>query len=570
MSATVPRAQLDPITFQVLQSRLSGIVKEMQDGIFRTGYSTIIRESQDASCVLLDVDGNVVGEHVILPLHLSCLPSIVHAIREVFGDDIRAGDAYITNHPYLAGTPHSMDMAVVTPAFSDGRLLGFCASIAHKSDLGGVVAGTANGSAREIFQEGIQYPPTRIERDGVMLRDIEAIIRANSRTPDVVMGDIRGQIGVARLGETRLAETIARYGLDTVIGAFAMMQDVAEKRIRTLLSAWPDGEAEAERFLDGQTPETPVRFHVKVSKKGDRIHFDFSGCDDQSLGPINIRPPLAFGSAYFALIAMLDPELPNNGGVARVCETTFRRGSILDPIFPAPTNTYMPSATALTEVCIRALGYLCPERLVGGTGGGGGTSIGGRRADGSSFLQYELSGSSFGATPINDGPSGIAVLLNNARCASIEILESEFPSQVVRWELVTDSGGTGTYRGGLGSRRVTKTLAPSAQLTLRAAGHWVAGFGVEGGGDGAFAKAVLNPGTPNEQVLPGRFSGHALQPGDVLLDERGGGGGYGDPRKRTFEAIVADVLDGYVSRAAAIADYGADAAALDAALAEYA
>src|SRR5579875_2048391 len=179
---------IDAVTFQVIQSRLSGIVQEMQDGAFRTGYSTVIRESQDASCMILDAQGNVVGEHVVLP--------------------------------------HAMDMAVAAPVFHDGRLIAFCASIAHKTDLGGVVPGTANANARELFQEGIQYPPVRIVSQGRPVRDIEAIVRANSRDPDVVLGDIRGQIGVARLGERRLAETIARYGIENVLAAFEYKQEV--------------------------------------------------------------------------------------------------------------------------------------------------------------------------------------------------------------------------------------------------------------------------------------------------------------------------------------------------------
>ncbi len=566
MTVAIDR-ELDPVTFQVIQSRLSGIVKEMQDSIFRTGYSTVVRESQDASCVLLDAAGNVVGEHVILPLHLSCLPGVVTAIRETYGDDLRPGDAFLTNHPYLAGTPHSMDMAVVSPVFAAGRLIAFCASIAHKTDLGGVVPGTANAGATEIFQEGIQYPPTRIERDGRIVRDVEAIVRANSRTPDVVVGDIRGQIGVARLGERRLAATIERYGLDATIATFEAMQTMAERRIRAMLERWPDGTSEAESFIDGIEGREPVHFHVRVEKHGNRIAFDFGACDDQSRAPINIRPPLARGAVAFALIAMLDPQLPNNGGIMRVLETTFRRGSIVDPIFPAPTNTYMPTANAVVDVCIRALGEFAPGRRVAGAGGSAGISIGGTRADGSRFLQYELSGSAFGARNGSDGPSGIAVLLNNARCASIEVVESEFPARVLRWELVPDSGGAGRFRGGLGARRVWRIDAPAAQLTLRGAGHTVAARGADGGNDGAVARTVMNPGTERERVLPGRYSGLQLAPGDVIWDERGGGGGIGDPRARSLEHIAGDVIDGYVTRTSARRDYDADPAALERAIA---
>jgi N-methylhydantoinase B len=381
---------LDPITFQVIQSRLSGIVSEMQDSIFRTGYSTIIRESQDASCMLLDASGNVVGEHVVLPLHVSALPEVVRAVQAAFGADMAPGDAFITNHPYLAGVTHSMDMAVVTPVFHDGELVAFCGSIAHKSDLGGVVPGTSYGSARELFQEGIQYPPVRYVAAGVVQRDIEAILRANSRTPDLIIGDIRGQVGVARLGERRLGELIARYGADAMLATFAQLQDVAERRIREVLATWPDGVHEAETSIDtdGVNHDRRVRYHVKISKHGDRIAFDFTDSNDQADGPVNIGPALARGCCYYALIAMVDPTLPNNAGVARVVETTFRKGSVLDPYFPAPCCTYMATTTAIVEAMLVALSAFVPQRTMAGNGGVGGISITGRRPDGATFVQY--------------------------------------------------------------------------------------------------------------------------------------------------------------------------------------
>ncbi len=280
------------MTFQVVQSRLSGIVSEMQDSIFRTGYSTIIRESQDASCMLLDAVGNVVGENVVLPLHISALPEVVRAVRRDF-DDIKPGDAFITNHPYLAGVTHSMDMAVVTPVFHDDALIAFCGSIAHKSDLGGVVPGTSYGSARELFQEGIQYPPIRFISAGVPQRDIEAILRSNSRTPDLVIGDIRGQVGVGRLGERRLADLIARYGIETTLETFALLQDVTERRMRAVLTTWPDGVHEAETYVDsdGVTLDQPIRYHVKIEKRGDRNRLRLHRFERSGSGPGEHQPP---------------------------------------------------------------------------------------------------------------------------------------------------------------------------------------------------------------------------------------------------------------------------------------
>ena len=245
-----------------------------------------------------------------------------------------------------------------------------------------------------------------------MERDVEAIVRANSRTPDVVLGDIRGQVGVGRLGERRLAETIARYGREMLLATFAELQDLAETSVRRALAGWPDGTHEGQTFLDAGEDGKAVRFHVRIEKRGDRIHFDFSGSDDQSPGPLNIRPPLVKGACAFALLAMTDPTIPNNGGLERAIDFTLRRGSSLDPVFPAATKTYMPTANAIAEACLQALGGFVPERRVAGNSGGAGLSIGGRRAD---RLLPAVRADRRGGRPAlgGDGPSGISVLLGN-------------------------------------------------------------------------------------------------------------------------------------------------------------
>ncbi len=553
----------DPITFQVIQSRLSGIVQEMQEHIFRTGYSTVIRESQDASCMILDASGDVVGEHVVLPLHVASLPEVVRAIIRSHGQDVAPGDAFITNDPYTSGVPHAMDMAVVTPVFYQDRLVAYCGSIAHKSDLGGVVPGTANANATDVFQEGIQFPVARIASRGKPVTDIESLLRANSRTPELVMGDIRGQVGVARLGERRLCEMFDRYGLAAALDVFEAVKDIAETRIRAELSTWPEGEFEAEAFLDETPTSGPVRFHVRIVKTGSAITFDFQGSDGQALGPVNIRPPLVRGCCYYALIAMIDPALANNGGIARVVETVFRAGSVVDPVYPGACNTYMPSATAVTEACLRALSGFVPERSMAGVGGFGAISLGGKRSDGTAFSQYDLGGSAYGGRTISDGPSGIAVLLSNARSAPIEVIESEFPTRIRRFELIRDSGGPGTFRGGLAARREFEILAPDVQATLRGNGHQFPAPGCGGGLPGRPARCDLNANRDDARTFPSRFGGLALRAGDILTVDRGGGGGFGRPQERRFESIVEDVINGYVSRDAAITDYGIDAQRLD-------
>lgn len=562
---------VDPITFGVIAGRLSGIVQEMQDNIFRTGYSTIVRESQDASCMLLDANGDVVGEHVVLPLHVTALPGVVRAIRRDFGDDLHPGDAFITNHPYLADVTHSVDMALAMPVFAEDRLVAFCASIAHKSDLGGMVPGTGSGNAREIFHEGMLFPPVRYVNRGTIAPDIDALLRANSRTPDLVIGDIRGQVGVARLGERRLHETIARYGLAAVLGVFADKQTKTAARMRAAIASWPDGESEAEAFVDhdGVTLDRPVRYHVRVTKRADRLTFDFSGSSDQTLGPINVGKEIVRGCCYYALIAIVDPTIENNGGLARVTDVIVRPGSVLDPRFPAPTNNYTSTASALTEAIVAALSELATQRRVAGVGGvGGALAIGGTRADGRPFSTYESVGSAYGARSGKDGVSGVSVLLSNARIAPVEIMESEYPLRVRRFELIPDSGGAGAFRGGLGPVREYEVLVPETQVTLRGGKHAIPAAGIASGGPGRLGACTVLRGDAARN-LGSRFSGELLRAGEVLRLEKAGGGGLGAAHERPFERVLDDVLDGYVTRDAAVSAYGADAVRLDAELAAW-
>jgi N-methylhydantoinase B len=550
---------LDPVTYQVVLSRISGIVQEMQDSVFRTGYSTIVRESQDASCLVLDAAGEVVGEHVIYPLHIGVLPTVVRAIKARFGDDIAPGDAFLTNHPYEAGLLHSMDMALVTPVFSGERIVAFCGSIAHKSDLGGVVPSTSNANARELFQEGIQYPPVRYMSRGEVEQDVDSILRANSRTPELVIGDLRGQVGCARLGERRIADLIERYGLEAMLDSFARKHDVTERRARSAIASWPDGTQEAESFIEiDPTSEERLRFHVRIEKQGDRIRFDFSQTDDQVPSPLNVGPSVVRGCCYYALVAMIDRNLPNDGGLARVPEITLRRGSALDPHFPAPRSAYMPTANVVTEALLQALSGFVPSRRHARCGISGGTSIAGTRPDGTPFVQYELGGAAYGGVLGFDGLSGVAILQANARVAPIEVIETEFPTRVLRFELIEDCGGPGEYRGGLSYRRVYEILTDDAQMTLRGGLHRWPALGVGGGKPGRLGRCTLNPGTPQERTLTNRFSGLALRHGDVVALEVAGGGGLGDPLRRPLERVLDDVLDGYVSVEAAAVEYGKD------------
>ncbi len=559
---------MDPITYQVLQSRMSGIMREMQENVYRTGYSTILRESEDVSSVILDRDGAVVC--AFQPLHVGSFPQFVEAIHRIYGDRIYPGDAFVSNHPYEAGIVHSADMAILVPLFSRGELVAFCGSNAHKSDLGGIVPGTTTGNSREIFHEGIQYPPVKYMERGEVVTPVELIIRANSRTPKLVIGDISGQIGTAHLGEKRLLELIDLYGHETFVEAMSEIQTKTEQRVRLAVRHWKDGVATGESFLDndGVVLDRSVKIHVRVEKKGDRIVFDFSESGDQTTGPANIRPPVVKACCYYCMISLIDPNLLNNAGISRAIQTVFRSGSVLDPLYPAPTMTYMPTAQAVIEAIYQAMSSLVTDKKIAGSGGAGTITISGKRDDGSPYVMYEILGSAYGARDGKDGVSGVSVYVTNAKISPIEVLESEFPIRIRRFELISDSGGEGKYRGGLGFVRDYEILSSDAQLTIRGGKHSIPAAGVQDGLQGKAGACIVNPGGKNERSLPSRYTGLSLDRGDLVRVKKAGGGGYGDPSERPFERILDDVMDGYVSRECAVNVYKAKEKQLDEALAD--
>ena len=354
---------IDAVELEIVKSSLDGIVQEMQNSLFRTGYSTIVRESQDASCALMNARGEVIAQHIVLPLHIGSFPACCQAVIRAY-DDIAEGDAFLINHPYEGGSPHAPDMCVITPAFHKGELVAFCGSIAHKGDIGGPVPGSCSGQAKETFNEGLHLPAVRYQRGYQRNIEIERIIASNSRTPELVLGDIRGQLGSARLGEDRLNDLIAKFGVTKSLACFERLLELAERRMRAAISEWKDGRYEAERFVDddGVRLNLPVRIHVVVDKKGDRISFDFSGSDDQAVGPANIRPPVVSGAIAYCLIALVDPHIFINSGLMNAFELKTREGSIMNPRFPAPVNTYNPTVHATVEAVFAALVNIVPAK----------------------------------------------------------------------------------------------------------------------------------------------------------------------------------------------------------------
>jgi N-methylhydantoinase B len=550
--------QIDAVDLEVVKASLSGIVQEMQNSLFRTGYSTIVRESQDASCALMNAHGEVVAQHVVLPLHIGAFPACCGAVIKEFGNEIAEGDAFLINHPYQGGSPHAPDMAVLSPVFCAGELIGFCGSIAHKSDIGGPVPGSCSGQARETFNEGLHLPAIRYQRRLEPCPDIERIIAANSRTPELVLGDIRGQLGADRLGEKRLGELIGKYGRDKILACWDRLFELSEQRLRKSFAEWKDGRFEAERFVDddGIDLNSPVRIHVVVEKTGDRLHLDFSGSADQTRGPANVRPPLVQAACGYCLISLIDPAMYVCQGLLKAFTITAREGSILNPRFPAPVNTYNPTVHALVDAVYDALSHIVPDKVRADGSGSRSIILGARDTSaGKGYVQYEIIAGGAGARASRDGASGITVNQSNAMIAPVEIIESEFPTRLLRFELIEDSGGAGRFRGGLGVRREYLNLE-DARFSIRSMKHVIPPNGCAGGSTGRPGDIWINPGTADAKRLPTRYADYPLRKGDIFRLDAPGGGGHGDPLAREPQQVLDDLREGNVSREAAERDYG--------------
>ncbi|MEE2955092.1 MAG: hydantoinase B/oxoprolinase family protein [Pseudomonadota bacterium] len=544
------KSKVDPITVQILRNRIGSLMDEMHHHFFRSGYSTIVRESRDFSCVILDPLGRLL---VAPPMffHSTAYRYFVGRIFELAGTGgFIDGDVFISNHPYDGSMPHVPDMGVVVPIYHDDKLIGFSGSIAHKADVGGTMPGSTWGQATEIFQEGIVYPPIRLYRAGVLDKSIERLIATNSRQPDLTLGDLRGQVAACFIGRDRLRKICSDCGKIELISSFNAMIEAAGTEFREALSELENGIQEAESYLDsdGIDLNKSIRMHVKICVKEGKIEFDFSESDSQGRGAVNIRRALVEACCFQVLIGMLNPVLRFSDAIRDVVSIKLKEGTVLSPHPPAPCSSYMKTCMTVIDMLIEALGPFIPQRAAAYSGGsGGGLTIdwgpGERQPRGN---QYEIYGSAYGGSAVQDGASGVTVHLSNIFVTPVEIIETEFPCRIKKFELIPGSGGDGKYRGGLALRREYEMLQPG-MVIFRGDRAVRPPLGVNGGKPGRPSGFVLNPGKPNEREMP-ITTRIDLEKGDTMRIEAAGGGGYGDPLQRKPETREVDEREGYVTR----------------------
>jgi N-methylhydantoinase B len=552
---------LNAIDLEVIYQSTLQIARELTLNMLRTGYSTIIKESQEFTFAIFDGAGRMVAQGIPQPLHIGPLAAQVNEMRRRFGNDIAPGDAFIVNHPYQACQNHATDVTVISPMFAAERLVGFIGNIAHKPDLGGKVPGTNSGDATDLFQEGLLIPPLKILRRGEINGDVEAMICANTRTPEVTWGDVKAQVNTNSYGLTKFAELFGKYGVDDVLACWRRWMDLCEAELRREIAKVPDGHYGPETdYLDddGVDLTKPHRISASLEVAGDTLHFMLDS-DTQARGPINLRPCVSRNFIECLVKMIFIPDLPVNDGLSRPVRVSYPpEGSLLNPRFPAPVNMYVRPSQVTTSVIMRVLAQALPGRVPApGSAAGGSLSSAGRHPQsGRWYSQYEILNGGTGARPDGDGVSAMDELVVNVMNTPVEAIESEFPVRVERYELARDSGGPGTFRGGLGVRRQWRVLADETSVNLRMDRFKFSSHGVFGAKPARPSQAVLNPGGATERALTSKVAGLRLTRGDVLRVEFAGGGGWGDPFTRDVARVRDDVARGYVSQAAARDDYG--------------
>jgi N-methylhydantoinase B len=542
---------MDAITIQILRNKIGSLVDEMHYHFYRSGYSTIIRESRDFSCVILDARGRLI---VAPPMffHAPVYRHLVGRILRVYDGKggpltaIEPGDVFVSNHPYEGGLPHVSDMAFVAPVFADGRIIAFSGTIAHKADVGGTVPGSTSANATEIFQEGLLVPPIKIRARGAVLPDVERLILANTRQPALVKGDVGAQIAVTEMGAARVAELAGRFGAATLQDAFRAILSGAGEALGARLAKLPGGSAQAHGFIDsdGVDFSKPLMLAVEVSISGGRAKFDFSGSAPQAKGPVNLRPSMIEACVFYCLIGSLGPDLAFNDGMRDCVEIVLAPRTITNAEAPGAVSNYQMVNLKLCDVILEAMATLNPARAVAGAGSSSALGIiWSKPRPGQTNMQYEIIGSAYGGGAAGDGTSGTAAHLSNLHITPIEILESEFPVRIRRFEFVPGSGGAGRFRGGLSMVREYELLEDATVIRRFDKSKYPAN-GLAGGSDGGAASFRTNVGAAGEKPSPpGRYE---MKTGDRFVLQSAGGGGFGDAKQRAAEAVEQDRAEGYV------------------------
>jgi N-methylhydantoinase B len=541
---------MTPVDQAVISQALLSAAREMGIKLYRSAFSSVVRDGKDASTGILDTTGQAVAQSdELIPILVGSLSITFRACAARYPvETLREGDFYICNHPYF-GAHHLPDILIFVPIFHHGELLGFSAAVAHHLDIGGGAPGM-NTSATDYFQEGLVIPPSKYNLQADWYDDgpFRRMIGANIRIPEQTLGDIDSQFAACAVGAQRIRELATKFGSDVLREAMAEMIGYVERRVRAAVAAVPDGIYQAEDMIDDDgLTDDPLPIRVTLTVKGDQLDIDFTGTCPQV--KTNLNAPMASTvSATLACIkaVLTGEDVPFNEGASRAVTISAPKGSLLNPNPPAPVRARMEAAFRCYDVVLKALSAAIPDRAVApGYDCTTGFCLS-HLKDGKFRVFLELRDGGYGGSAGNDGCDAVAGPLSNCTNTPIEQIDADYDFfRVEGYYLRPDSGGVGQFRGGLGSSRTYRILEDGVRLSIYADRFRFPASGLAGGGPGAVGACLIHRGDSIIRVRTKDDIG--LERGDLVVVSSGGGGGYGDPAARTTEARAFDREQGYVT-----------------------
>lgn len=525
-------SRLDAVTVEVLWTRLISAVDEAALTLHRTSFSTVVRESHDYTCMVLDPRGGAVAQATrSVPSFIGTLPMSVRAFLKSYpADTLKPGDVLISNDPWI-GTGHLPDLTTAAPIFHRGKLIAFAGTIAHMSDIGGRRRAPDN---RDIYEEGLQIPILKLYEAGIPNQTLFAMIRRNVRVPEEATGDMHAMVGAMEKMSQGVVQLLNAYDLDDLAPLTREITGRSERAMRRAIAAVPDGLYESTTRIDSFDSTRPLTIQCSIRVSGEEMKVDFAGSSPQNPSPLN--SVLGYTCAYsmYALKCVLLPEVPNNDGSTRAVSITAPEGSFLNPRYPAAVEARATVGHYCTSAILNTLALALPDRVPAESGIPlHGFTISGRR-DGRAYSGIFFFSGGQGARPDQDGLPTLSFPTNVSN-TPIEILERLMPLRFHEKVLLPGSGGAGQFRGGAGQRiRMELIGSEGANLVLLSQRLNFPAVGRQGGANGSLERVLLN-GKPVEGGKP-----FELLPGDTFVLDLPGGGGYGPPEKRDAQALTRD------------------------------
>jgi N-methylhydantoinase B len=550
----------DRFTMDVLREAFLAVADEMFVSLQRTSQSPVIYEVLDFAVGITDPSGQLVSQGNGIAGFLGPLGE---AVRDTIArvPDLGSGDVVATNDPYAGGGTHLSDVALIRPIFVGERIVALAAAKGHWTEVGGKDPGSWTADSTEIYQEGLQLPFVRVVRSGVRDRDLEAVLAANSRLPDMVVGDLLAQSACLEVAERRVIELCERYGPDAVLEAMEVAHRRSEHLALAALAGLPHGVYHASDHLDDDgVGSGPIPIEVRVELASDGVTVDFTGSSLQVRGPVNCTWSGLVSGVRTVFKAITDPSEPPSDAWFRPLRIVAPEGSVFNAVRPAPVAAYFEATEAASDLVWKALAPALPLTLTAGSFVSVcATSVALEHPDtGEPTILVEPQPGGWGANATDDGEHGLVSVGDGETYAiPVEVCEQRYGVRVERFGLdVVDGAGAGRRRGGRGLTREYRILSEEARLTVAFGRHRFPPWGADGGRDGSVNYVEIVPADGSEPVRFGKVASMRLRRGDLIRLVTGTGGGHGDPREREPERVGQDVVDGIVSEADARATYG--------------